>query len=227
MRNIIQQKWPNNYSEAVEIQNRLKNKVILSDKLPAKIRTIGGVDVSYSKKSDRLFATIVVLSYPDLEPIEFSTAKGRARFPYIPGLLSFRETPFVIKAFEKLKTIPDILIFDGQGYAHPRRFGLASHAGVILKLPTIGCAKSRLIGEYREPSLRKGAYSKLHDSGELIGLVVRSKDRVKPLFVSSGHMVSLDKSREIVFSCCGKYRLPEPTRIAHIKSNMARMESRI
>lgn len=162
------------------------------------------------------------MSFPELEVLEVSYSYGEIPMPYIPGLLSFRETPLILKAVEKVKLEPDLLMVDGQGIAHPRRFGIASHLGVIFDKPAIGVAKSRLVGVYEEPDTEKGAWSFLKDGDETVGAVVRTKTSVKPVFVSVGHKVSLEYAIETVLKCCTKYRLPEPTRRAHIEVNRFR-----
>jgi deoxyribonuclease V len=158
---------------------------------------------------------VVVLQFPELEVVETAMASRKVCFPYIPGLLSFREAPVCIDAVERLKCRPDLFIVDGQGVAHPRRFGLAAHLGVFLDMPTIGCAKSRLIGEFEEPAIEKGTFSLLRDKGEVIGAVVRTRSGVKPVFVSVGHKCLLEDAVRMVLSCASKYRMPEPTRLAH------------
>ena len=158
------------------------------------------------------------MEFPAARVIEKQLAATDAAFPYIPGLLSFREMPPLLKAFEQVQTTPDVVILDAQGYAHPRRLGLASHMGLFLQRPTIGCAKSRLIGQYTEPPLEKGSMAPLFDNDDRIGMVLRSRDRVKPLFVSCGHLIDLESSVRIVLETCRRYRLPEPTRLAHIEA---------
>lgn len=213
------------YKDAVAMQNGLRASIIYKDVLPKKIRTVAGVDVSYDKNSDIFFASIVCLRYKDLEILESVSAKGRVSFPYIPGLLSFREGPVVLKAFKKLKTKPDVMVFDGHGISHPRKMGIASHMGIILNMPTVGCAKSKLTGNFKEPGPKKGSSSPLlNKDGERIGLVLRTRTSVKPLFVSTGHMVSLNSAKKIAMKCTDRYRLPEPTRQAHIMSNRARIK---
>ncbi|HEY9766596.1 MAG TPA: deoxyribonuclease V [Chroococcales cyanobacterium] len=209
-------------AEAIAIQQRDRHQVTLEDDF-GKIEFIGGTDVSSS--GEDFFAAFVVLSYPDLALVEVATAFGKSPFPYLPGLLSFRELPILLEAWEKLSLLPDVVLVDGQGIAHPRRFGIASHLGVTLDLPTIGCAKSRLVGKYQEPGPNKGDSSPLCDKGEEIGKVLRTKKAVSPLFISCGHQVSLDSALRIVLSCCTRYRLPEPTRQAHLQANIARKEA--
>jgi deoxyribonuclease V len=158
---------------------------------------------------------VVLLSYPALNPFQAATAESPVSFPYVPGLLAFREGPVVLAALEQLGDRPDVLMFDAQGLAHPRRMGLATHLGVLLDMPAVGCAKSRLCGTYVEPGERKGSWEPLVDGGEVIGAVVRTRDRVRPVFVSVGHRVDLESSVSLVLGCANRYRLPEPTRWAH------------
>jgi deoxyribonuclease V len=210
--------------EAVSLQKELRAHLVFKP-MPRMPRLIAGADVSYDKGSDIFHAAIVVLSLPDLEMLEEVSASGRVDFPYIPGLLSFREGPIVLEAFKKLESTPDLVIFDGQGIAHPRGIGIASHIGLFLGVPTIGCAKTRLVGEYAEPGPEKGDFSALFKDGTEIGSVVRTKRRVKPLFVSPGHLITMEESLDIVLKCSSRYRLPEPTRRAHLLSNRVRRES--
>jgi len=171
------------------------------------------VDVSIKGETAR--AAVVLLSLPDLEPLEAATAERPASFPYVPGLLAFREGPAVLAALELLRGQPDVLIFDAQGLAHPRRMGLATHIGVLLDRPSVGCAKSRLCGKHEEPPPERGGWVPLMDGEEIIGAVVRSRAGVRPLYVSIGHRVNLETAVDLVISCCTSYRLPEPTRWAH------------
>ena len=204
--------WDVSPEEAVAIQQRLRPRVQRTNGFaPESLRTVAGVDAAY-REGGR--AAVVVLSYPDMEPLEEVVASRETVFPYVPGLLSFREAPPVLDALAKLRTRPDLLIFDGQGYAHPRRLGLAAHLGVYLDMPSIGCAKSRLIGRYTEPGPNPGDSSPLTDHGEVIGAVLRTKPRTNPLFISVGHKIDLDTAVAVVLRCLRGYRLPEPTRLA-------------
>ncbi|MEW5803113.1 MAG: deoxyribonuclease V [bacterium] len=212
------------YSEALEIQNRLK-LMVETTPLGHPVRYVAGADISYSKGDNRLFAGIVVLTFPGLEKVEEVRAEGEAAFPYIPGLLSFREAPPLLAAFSRLRHEPDVTIFDGQGIAHPRRLGIAAHLGVILDRPTIGCAKSRLIGKYAGPGEHKGDRSPLQYEGETVGMVLRTRSRTKPVFVSIGNKIDLDTAVALVLACTRTYRLPEPTRQAHILANRIRVEA--
>lgn len=204
--------WDVTPEEAREIQNRLRTEVIPTDQFGT-INTVAGVDIGLKK--DIALASVVVLSFPGLQVVDSEVAACAVRFPYIPGLLSFREVPPLLTAFDRLRTEPDLVIVDGQGIAHPRRFGLASHLGLILDKPTIGCAKSRLWGRYEEPGPEQGAYTHLVDKGEVIGTAVRTRTNVRVVYVSVGHRISLDSARTLTLACCRGYRLPETTRHAH------------
>ncbi len=184
------------------------------------VEYVAGADVS--TKGDLAFATVAVLSFPDLSLVEVQGAESRLEFPYVPGLLSFREIPPVAEALGKAETPVDALIFDAHGLAHPRRMGLASHLGLFLDAPCVGCAKSRLVGDFEEPGQEKGNASDLTHHGEVIGKVVRTRDGVSPVFVSVGNNIDLDSAVELVLACCTKYRLPETTRQAHDAANRLR-----
>lgn len=217
--------WDLTPKEAIALQNRLRDRVRLQP-LKRKIRTIAGADISFNRFSDRIYAGIVVLSLPDLEVIESTAIRSRTRFPYIPGLLSFRELPALLEAWAKLKTIPDALILDGQGLAHPRRFGIACHAGIWLKIPTIGCAKSILVGKHAELSPEAGSQTPLVDRNEQIGVVLRTKKKVAPVYVSPGHLIDMPGAVNLVQRSLTRYRLPETTRQAHLLVNRLREESK-
>lgn len=213
--------WDVSPEEAIEIQKRLRVALDFTTE-PEQIETVAGVDVSYEKGSNTLFAAVVVMRLQGLEVVESATAIREATFPYIPGLLSFRESPAVLEAWSKLSRKPDCLICDGQGRAHPRRFGIACHLGLLLDLPSIGCAKSRLVGWYQEPGPRRGDVEPLYHQGEVVGAVLRTKEGVEPVFVSQGHKISLKKAIEVVLLSSTKYRLPEPTRRADLLVNELR-----
>ncbi len=215
--------WKVTPEEAMNIQRSLARLVIKEGK-PNNVKYIAGIDVSMTKYDKFGYAAVVVLSYPKLEIIEVASSKKEIPFPYIPGLLSFRETPIIADALEKVKTEPDVIFLDGQGIAHPRRFGIASHIGVLLDKPTIGVAKTKLVGEYEEPPWQKGAYSLLKDGEEIIGAVLRTRDHVNPVFVSIGHRISLEEAIKLTLSVTKGYRIPEPTRIAHITVNKIRTD---
>lgn len=194
--------------------------------MPPKIpwEKIGAGDVSYSRTDDRIYAAFLLFSYSDSTLLESVTAQGRASFPYIPSLLAFREAPILIKAFSKLKTKPDLILVDGQGIAHPRSMGIAAHLGLLLDLPSIGCAKSRLYGAEAEPPLDKGSAAPLIEEGRTLGMIVRTQTGVKPVYVSPGHKMELATSVKIILSLCRHYRIPEPLRQAHILVNRLRGE---
>jgi len=207
--------------EAVALQKRLRERLVLGP-LQKQPEVIAGVDVSYEKHGDLFHAAVVLLSFPGLEVIEEVCASGRVAFPYIPGLLSFREGPVVIEAFRRIKTVPDVAIFDGQGIAHPRGIGIASHIGLFLDIPTIGCAKTRLAGTFGDIGNERGDCSPLLKDGLELGAVLRTRKGVKPLFVSPGHLITIEESARLVLECCTRYRLPEATRLAHHLSNEER-----
>jgi len=208
--------WPHSWDlsprEGISLQRELARHIDLTDR-HGPLKMVAGIDVGIKDGLAR--AAVVVLTLPQLELIEQACAERPATFPYVPGLLSFREAPAILDALATLTHIPDVLIFDGQGYAHPRRMGIATHIGILLDHPAIGCAKSRLCGTYQEPGLDRGSYTWLRDGEETIGAVVRTRTRVKPVFVSVGHRVSLPTAIDTVLRCGGGYRLPEPTRRAH------------
>jgi deoxyribonuclease V len=206
--------WNLTAREAIEIQKQLAYEVISDNKFDQPIRTVAGIDLGYDQKNDRSRAVVVVLSFPELELIESAEALLPIQFPYVPGLLSFRETPVAIKALEKLSLAPDVILCDGQGFAHPRRFGVACHIGLIADVPTIGVAKSLLIGKFENLGEARGNVAPLIHKNERVGVALRTKDKVQPVFVSVGHRVSLQTATEIVLRCAPKYRLPETTRLA-------------
>lgn len=217
--------WDVTCQEAVAIQKTLREKLILCAEQVTPLHWIAGADISYSRDDDRFFGVVVLMSFPSLEVVEIESFFDHVSFPYVPGLLSFREGPILLKAFEKLKQHPDIVLFDGQGIAHPRGIGLASHLGLFLDLPTIGCAKTKLVGTHEEVGLVRGSFADLHYKDSIIGAVVRTKNRVKPVFVSQGHRVNLQQAIEVVLACCKGYRLPEPVRQAHLAVNRLRVEA--
>jgi deoxyribonuclease V len=198
----------------VALQARLAAKVSLHSAV-GRLRYVAGVDVSYALKADAMYAGVVVLDARDMSVVERRGAVRKASFPYVPGLLSFREAPAILAALKKLKIRPDCIIVDGHGIAHPRRFGIASHLGVLLDMPTIGCAKSILVGEHGPVGHARGSWAALRFQGRVIGRALRTRDGVKPVFVSPGHKVSLARAAEIVLRCCTRYRLPETTRLTH------------
>lgn len=209
-------RWDVTPREAIALQGELRGMVSLKS-LRKKPRLTCGLDCSISADKKRIYAAAVVFTFPGLELVEEAGAVMEATFPYVPGLLSFREIPVCMAAVGKLKCEPDLYLVDGQGVAHPRRLGLASHLGLCLDKPTVGCAKSRLIGTYAEPGLVKGEWARLYDKAECIGAVVRTRSNTKPLFISPGHLCSFADAIRLTLAHTTLYRLPEPTRIAHQK----------
>ncbi|MGH2534752.1 MAG: deoxyribonuclease V [Thermomicrobiales bacterium] len=211
--------WDVSPSEARRLQGELAGRVLLTDVVAiGEIAVVAGVDNGYVKQMEGMigYAAAVAFAYPSLEHVETAIGEHPLSFPYVPGLLSFREAPAIFAALKRLETVPDVILFDGQGYAHPRRFGLASHLGVVVDLPTVGCAKSRLVGEYEEPADECGAWSPLIDKGEVIGAAVRTRTGHAPLFVSPGHKLSVEAAVAIAVSSCRDGRfLPVPTEAAH------------
>lgn len=194
------------------IQQRLASHVSLVWEHPS-VDTVAGIDVGFTGGMGH--AVAAVLSYPALQLVDRARVQMEISFPYVPGLLAFREGPLVLAALERLSVEPDVLICDGHGLAHPRRMGIATHMGVLLDMPSIGCAKSRLVGTHQEPGPGKGSYAWLYDEGEVIGAALRTRDGAKPVYVSIGHRIDLEKAIEFVLCCCTKYRLPDPIRWAH------------
>jgi len=213
--------WDVSPSEAVRIQQELRGRIRL-EPFPGLPKLIAGADISYNLYEPEFYAAFVVLKLPSLEIIAQSHAMARAPFPYIPGLLSFREIPALLEAWEALRIEPDVIVCDGQGIAHPRRLGIASHFGLMVDLPTIGCGKTLLCGHYDEPGPEAGDAAPLIDRGETIGYALRTKSRTQPVFVSPGHRMDLPSARRILMACVGKYRIPEPTRQAHLYVNELR-----
>ena len=207
--------WDISPREAVDVQRRLADRVVIRP-FDGEPELVAGLDISGAGPDGRARAAVVVLTYPELETVECRVASYEVTFPYVPGLLSFRETPVLTPVLESLTTRPDILLIDGQGIAHPRRFGIACHLGLLFDIPTVGCAKSRLTGSFGELAPVKGSYSMLKDRGEVIGAALRSRDGTRPIFVSAGHKIDLGSALRIVLACAPKYRIPEPTRRAHL-----------
>lgn len=206
--------WDVSPKEAIEIQHALMKRLVLRDDF-GEIKTVAGVDVGFEENDTVTRAAIVVLDFQTLEPVETAVARRPTTFPYVPGLLSFREIPAVLQAMLELKQPPDLLLCDGQGIAHPRRFGIAAHLGLLVDIPSVGVAKSRLTGTHGELPPGKGSFVPLIDKGETIGAVLRTRTNAKPLYISPGHRVSIDTARQLVLHCTTKYRLPETTRQAH------------
>lgn len=206
--------WPTTAQAACAVQAQLRKQVRIAEH-PDPIRLVAGVDAGFADDGATIRAAVVVLTLPDLRPVAYQLVHQPTPFPYIPGLLSFREAPAILAAIEQLDSMPDLIICDGHGIAHPRRFGIASHIGVILDRPTIGCAKSLLIGTHAPLAAERGAAVPLQHNGQQIGRVVRTRTRVRPVYVSPGHRVGLDQAVELVMQCTTRYRLPETTRYAH------------
>jgi len=217
---VLEHEWDVDATTAVEIQRRLAGHVVLQGEDSASWDLVAGIDVGLKSRVTAR-AGVVVLTYPGLEVVERAVAERPITFPYVPGLLSFREAPAVLDALEQLQHRPDVLMFDGQGYAHPRRMGIATHVGIVVDIPSVGCAKSRLCGTHEEPGPERGCQELLYDGEEVIGAVVRTRTRVKPVFVSVGHRISLEAAVELVLACATRYRLPEPTRQAHHLASQA------
>lgn len=201
-------------SEATALQLELRHRLDVAER-DLSLRLVGGADISLNRYSKTIYAGIILLSFPDLQPMGWSLVKTETHFPYVPGYLAFREVPALVKAWEALAVKPDVLVVDGHGIAHPRRLGIAAHFGVKTGQPSMGCAKKILTGRYEPPGLLVGASSPLMAGVEQIGFAFRSKTRVAPVFVSPGHLVGMRNSLEIIRQCVGKYRIPEPTRLAH------------
>lgn len=207
--------WNITPKQAIEIQQELQKRISFKNS-PNKVHLIAGADAAFSKEKGLIHGAVSVLSFPDMKLIETKTATLSLSFPYIPGLLSFREGPVLLECFRQIKNIPDVILFDGQGIMHPRKMGIATHLGILLDKPTIGCAKSYLYGEFRLPANSKGAFKYVRDKNKkIIGTCLRTRKDVKPMFVSTGNKISLSKALDIVLRCAKKYRIPEPLRYAH------------
>jgi deoxyribonuclease V len=206
--------WNLDPRQAIELQKQLAYEVVAEDRFDAPVRTVAGIDLGYDAKNDTSRAVVVVLNFPALDLLETAEAILPIQFPYVPGLLSFRETPVAIKALEKLKIAPDLVLCDGQGLAHPRRFGIACHIGLITNVPTLGVAKSLLVGKFESLGETRGSTVPLIYKNEQVGTVLRTKDKVQPVYVSVGHKISLQTATDYVLQCAPKYRLPETTRLA-------------
>jgi deoxyribonuclease V len=206
--------WPKTPEEAIAQQDRLRAEVDLSDSVPDPVRTVAGLDVAYVEGTRRAVAAAVVMSYPELVIVDQSVVSVDVTFPYVPGLLAFREAPPLVTALRGLSITPDLLVCDGFGVAHPRRFGLACHLGVIVGLPSVGVGKSAFVGTYAQVGSERGAWSAIADRGEVVGRVLRTRTKVKPVYVSVGHRVELEHACQLVLDLCRGYRLPEPIRAA-------------
>lgn len=222
MKAVRSHRWDVDPNEAESIQRELAESVEARNRIRGDMRLIAGLDVAYETGGDRVFAAVVVMDLESQETIETAVEVDTITFPYVPGLFSFRELPPLSKALSKLQTSPDLLVCDGQGVAHPRRFGLASHVGVLFDVPAIGCGKSCLLGEYNEPASDRGSQSPLCDGDEVVGTVLRTQAGVKPLFVSVGHRVSLDTASNWILRLADQYRQPEPIRRVNQLANEER-----
>ncbi|MBN2333793.1 MAG: endonuclease V [Deltaproteobacteria bacterium] len=217
--------WQLSPTEAVEVQRHLREQVVIADRFPWPLGTVAGADISYDQRTGMLFAAVLTFSYPGLTLLSVCQHQAKSQFPYLPGLLSFREGPLLAAILSRLSVLPDLLVSDGQGIAHPRGLGLASHLGILFDLPTIGCAKKRLVGTYRMPGEKKGSMVPLMGvDNRQIGMVVRTRDRVKPVFVSPGHRISVATAAALILQLTGCYRLPEVTRQAHHHVNRMRQD---
>ena len=205
--------WSVTPKRAVEIQRELADRVITKGRVD-KFRLVAGTDLAFSPDKDECIAGAIVWDVQTGEIVEQQVVRKPVRFPYVPGLLSFREAPAIVAVLRKLRCEPDAFMFDGQGLAHPRRFGLACHVGLLIDRPSLGCAKSLLVGRCEPPGLTRGSTTPLEHNGQCVGMALRTRDHVKPVYVSTGHRLSLEAAVEITLACTGGYRLPEPTRLA-------------
>ncbi len=206
--------WNLTIEEAIKIQEQLQKEVITVDQLQEPLKYVAGVDMGFEADGTISRAAVAVLSFPDLQLQQTSIARRPTSFPYIPGFLSFREIPAVLEALEKIKLTPDLILCDGQGIAHPRKFGIACHLGILVDIPTIGVAKSLLVGKHQDLAETRGSWQPVMYKGEIVGAALRTRSGVKPVYVSSGHRISLTTAINCVLRCTTKYRLPETTRIA-------------
>jgi len=213
MKPVLRTNWNLTPRAAIRLQERLRDRVVLRDRL-GRVRFVAGADLAFDPESNLAFAGVIVYRFPKLEEVERQMASRDLRFPYVPGLLSFRESPVLLAAFRRVRTEPDVILIDGHGLAHPRRFGIAGHLGVLLDKPTIGCAKSLLVGEHQELGLEAGSTVPLTHQGEQVGIVLRTRDGVKPIYVTQGHRVSLATAVRLVQACVDGFRIPRPTREA-------------
>ncbi|WP_234737008.1 deoxyribonuclease V [Tellurirhabdus bombi] len=217
--------WTVTPAEAVALQKELRSQIKITP-LTKPPELIAGCDISFNKYETTVYAGIVVLRLSTLEVVEEAGVVSETEFPYVPGLLSFREIPSLLMAWQKLRSEPDVVMFDGHGIAHPRRIGIASHAGLFLNRPTFGCGKSVLVGKYEEPAPERGSWSPMTHYRELIGAALRTKNKVNPVYISPGHLIDLETAIDLTLRCDGGYRLPEPTRRAHLLVNALRRGER-
>jgi len=213
MKTKLRTRWNLTPQEAMRLQETLRERVEREDRFGT-LQFVAGADLAFDPETNLAFAGVIVYQFPQLREVERRMARRTLRFPYVPGLLSFRESPVLLAAFEQLRTEPDLILVDGHGIAHPRRFGIACHLGLLLDRPAIGCAKSILVGEAAEPGVRAGSTAPLVDKGETVGIVLRTRDRVKPIYVTTGHRVSLESAVRIARQCLDGFRIPKPTREA-------------
>ncbi|MGI4729488.1 MAG: deoxyribonuclease V [Janthinobacterium lividum] len=211
-------------AHAVALQKKLRSQIKIEPLLKP-VKTIAGADISFNKYEETVYAGIIVLSFPDLQEVAKATVISKTTFPYIPGLLSFREIPSLLKAWNQLNIKPDLMVLDGQGIAHPRRMGIATHFGLVTNSPTMGCAKSLLCGKFEALPEEAGSTSLLYDHEEVIGAALRTKNKVNPVFISPGHCINLEQSLAIIKQCVNGYRIPEPTRKAHLLVNQIRTQN--
>lgn len=211
-------RWDLSPKEAIALQERYRGLVLRAG-APTPIRMLAGLDAAYGKDGDVVCAAAALFSFPELQLLEQAAAELPCRFPYLPGLLAFREAPALLAALQRLHTTPDLLLLDGHGMAHPRRFGIARHVGLLLNMPAVGVAKHRLVGTHQPPGMSRGRWQPLWDGDEMIGAVLRTQSGVRPIFVSVGHRISLEHAVEVVLGCSPRYRLPEPIRAAHRWAN--------
>lgn len=214
--------WPSSIARAKSLQIELRERLELRPQTLGRVRTVAGADIALSGDGRRLVAAVVVVAFPSLDVLEACVVSHKLVFPYVPGYLSFREAPAVIACLRRVRTRVDALICDGQGIAHPRGFGLASHVGLWAGIPTVGSAKSRLVGEHGPVAEPRASWANLYVDGERVGNVLRTRDGVRPLYVSPGNLIDIASSRRLVLACCTRYRLPEPQRLAHIAAGEAK-----
>jgi deoxyribonuclease V len=224
MKPKLHSRWNLSPRQAMQLQERWRERVVLEDQFES-IRTVAGADLAFDPATGVAFAGVVLYRFPELQEIERRMARMQLRFPYVPGLLSFRESPILLAAFARLRTEPDLILIDGHGRAHPRLFGIACHIGVLFDKPTIGCAKSLLVGEYDDPPARAGSASPLIFQNQKVGAVLRTRRGVKPIFVTQGHRVSLPTAVRLVRACLDGFRIPKPTREADHYAGELRRES--
>lgn len=210
---VFRTRWKLTPRDAIQLQSRLRERVVLEDRFGT-LRYVAGADISFDLSTEEAFAGVIVYHFPEMEEVERRMARRKLQFPYVPGLLSFRESPILLAAFARLKTDPDLLLIDGHGRAHPRLFGLACHIGVLFDKPAIGCAKSLLVGEAGEPGVKAGLTAPLRFRGDRVGTVLRTRDNTRPIFVTQGHRISLSTAVKVVRKCLDGYRIPKPTREA-------------